>query len=140
MPAAGSRGVYGDDGTVGDFLATQQIDDYLLANDRYATLLGVFRKRIAELVDFEIIEPREFWRIAVREALAETNFDYNPVIEVLFDPDSLGCRGRSNLDTVERHIRELEALIKGQANAAVLATAATMLAVSLSLSPAAAIP
>src|SRR5215469_3612282 len=90
-PAAGSEGVYGQGETVQDFLSAEETQTHLEMNQRYAALLDAFRHKIAELIDFEIIEPREFCRIATREALAETNFDFNPLIEALFDPDSLGC-------------------------------------------------
>ena len=39
---------------------------------RYRPLIPVFRQRVAATVDFERVEPREFWRLAVGEALRET--------------------------------------------------------------------
>jgi Fe-S-cluster containining protein len=134
-PAAGSRGIYGDDGTMQDFLNIQDAAIHLRMNRIYAALLGAFRQRIAELVDFDITEPREFWRIAVREALAESNFDPNPIIEALFDPDSLGCQTDCDTSFVEQHIKEIERRIIHTADPAVLAAAAVMLAVSLGYSP-----
>ncbi len=135
QPAAGSRGLYGNHGSVQDFLGAQGAKSYLQTNRHYASLLGIFRQRIAELSDFEIIEPREFWRVATREALAETNFDFNPVIEALFDPDSLGCRGKSEIDFVEQHVNAIERRIRDEHNPAILAAGAVMLAVCLGYSP-----
>jgi Fe-S-cluster containining protein len=134
-PAVGSRGMYGDHGSVQDFLAAQDAESYLQTNGCYASLLGIFRQRIAELSDFEIIEPHEFWRVAVREALAETNFDFNPIIEALFDPDSLDCRGESEVDFIEQHVKAIERRIRDQHDPVILATAAVMLAVCLGYSP-----
>ena len=84
-PAAGSLGVYGIDGDVNDFLDAQGVGSYLEANARYASLLAVFRERIAATADFDRVEPREFWRRAVREALAESGYDANPLIDAMFD-------------------------------------------------------
>src|SRR5208283_2218704 len=89
-PASGSLGVYGIDGDVGHFLAAQGVAAHLEANARYAPLLAVFRERIAATVDFDRVEPREFWRRAVREALAESNYDANPVIDAMFDAEGIG--------------------------------------------------
>jgi Fe-S-cluster containining protein len=135
-PAAGSEGIYGDRETVQNFLVSQDTERHLAMNRRYAALLGSFRHRIAELADFEIIEPREFWRVARREALAETNFDFNPLIEALFDPDSLGCRTESEMDYAEQHVQRIAQRIRGEQDPNVLAAAAVMLAVSLGYSPA----
>lgn len=135
-PAAGSQGIYGDQQTVEDFLLGQDAGRHLQMNRRYAILLGAFRQRIAELTDFDIVEPREFWRIARREALAETNFDLNPLIEALFDPDSLGCQAESEIDYTEHHLEQIAQLIRAQRDPNVLAAAAVMLAVSLGYSPA----
>jgi Fe-S-cluster containining protein len=140
QPALGSRGTYGDGATVHDFVGTQQAEEYLCAVRHYAALLRVCRERIAELVDFELVEPREFWRVAVREALAEAGFDHNHLTEVLFDPDGLGCSGSSYRATVEQHVREIEGLIRGERDANALATAAALLAVSLGYSPAEIMP
>jgi Fe-S-cluster containining protein len=134
-PAVGSRGIYGDQGSVQDFLAAQGAESYLEANRRYASLLDIFRQRITELSDFEVIEPREFWRVAVREALAETNFDFNPIIEALFDPDRLGCRAASEVDFIEQHVKAIGRQIRHETDPALLAAAAVMLAVSLGYSP-----
>jgi len=134
-PAIGSRGIYRDHETVQDFLVAEGAELYLRTNRRYASLLGIFRLRIAKLSDFDIVEPREFWRVAVREALAETNFDFNPVIEALFDPDSLGYRADSDIDFIEQHVKAIEQLIRSETNPALLAAAAVMLAVSLGYSP-----
>jgi Fe-S-cluster containining protein len=134
-PAVGSAGIYGDHGNVGDFLAAQDAELYLRTNRRYASLLDIFRQRIAELSNFDIVEPREFWRVAVREALAETNFDFNPIIEALFDPDSLGCHGECDIEFIEQHVQELKRRIRDEHDPALLAAAAVMLAVCLGYSP-----
>jgi hypothetical protein len=134
-PAARSRGIYGDDGTTEDFLAAQGAQVYIRTNRRYASLLGTFQQRISELNDFDIVEPREFWRVAVREALAEANFDFNPIIEALFDPDSLGCRAPSDSDFIEQHMKLIEQIIRRESDPALLATAAIMVAVCLGYSP-----
>ena len=84
-PAAGSLGVYGIDGDVDHFVEAQGVAPYFEANARYGSLLGTFRERIAATVDFERVEPREFWRRAVREALAESNYDANPIVDAMFD-------------------------------------------------------
>src|SRR5271155_2390589 len=73
--ASGSIGGYGVDGTVGDFLGQQDVASYLRAGERHAALIAPTRARIAHLADFEKIEPAEFRRVAIREALAETGYD-----------------------------------------------------------------
>ncbi|MFZ1887512.1 MAG: YkgJ family cysteine cluster protein [Candidatus Binataceae bacterium] len=135
-PAPGSLGVYGDDGTVGDFLEAQDVAEFLDANDRYRRLVARMRARIAELVDFEKIEPREFWRCATREALAESGYDPNPLIDVLFDLD--GLVGRRDDEEAEMfvHLAALSIRVGKSADAAAIAAAAVMLAVSLGYSPA----
>jgi Fe-S-cluster containining protein len=138
-PAQGSLGLYGADGTVESFLAAQHVTPYLQTNEHYRGLLPLFRERIAAMVDFEATEPREFWRRAVREALAESNFDPNPLIGALFDPDDLGCRRESDTATVEAHIEALKDLTRRETHADILAAAAVLLAVSLGYSPADAI-
>lgn len=135
-PAAGSPGVYGDDGTVADFLAAQQVDAHLAAVATYASLIPAFRARIAALVDFDRVELREFWRRATREALAESGFDANPLIDALFDPDKLGCAREREDATLIAHRDLLEAMIGRERDANVLAAASVMLAVSLGYSPA----
>ena len=92
-PAAGSLGVYGIDGEVNDFVEAQGVGSYLEANARYASLIAVFRERIAATVDFDRVEPREFWRRAVREALAESGYDANPLIDAMFDAGGIGGAG-----------------------------------------------
>jgi len=138
-PASGSLGVYGESGSVQAFLDGQQVDDYLAANARYRLLVLVMRARIETMVDFEQVEPREFWRRATREALAESNFDANPLIDALFDPGRLGCIRTTAAATVETHLRALEQEILAEHDPAVIAAAAVMLAVSLGYSPAEAI-
>jgi Fe-S-cluster containining protein len=134
-PALGSRGCYGTQGTIHDFLASQAVDQYFEMNRRYTSLLDIFRQRIAELADFDTIEPREFWRVAVREALAENSFDFNQLIEALFDPDSLAHCVYSELEFVEHHVARIEQLIRHEQDPAILASAAILLAVSLGYSP-----
>ena len=97
-PAKGSLGVYGIDGTVNDFVDAQGIGEYLEATARYASLLAVFRGRIAATVDFDRVEPREFWRRAIREALAESNYDANPLIDAMFDAEGFDAGGVSGAD------------------------------------------
>ena len=134
-PALGSLGVYGDRGTVEDFLAAQGVGSHLDANARYSSLLPIYRERIAATVDFDRLIPREFWRRAVREALAESGYDPNPLIVATFDPDRLGCARISDADTVAAHIEVLSEMIRCESNPDVLAAAAVMLAVSLGYSP-----
>jgi hypothetical protein len=135
QPAAGSLGIYGDDRSVDDFLAGQGTEHYLSAVRGYSALLGVCRERIGQLMDFELVEPREFWRIAVREALAESGFDGNHLIGALFDPDALRRVASSDGETVEQHVRELKKLIRAEKEANIVATAAVLLAVSLGYTP-----
>ncbi len=101
-PATGSLGVYGIDGDVNDFVEAQGVAPYLDANARYASLLAVFRERIAATVDFDRVEPREFWRRAAREALAESNYDANPLIDAMFDAG--GVEGLRDAEIVARRI------------------------------------
>jgi Fe-S-cluster containining protein len=131
-PAAGSLGVYGIAGTVNDFVEAQGVNEYLAANARYASLLAMFRERIAEVVDFDRVEPREFWRRAVREALAESNYDANPLIDAMFDADDGGI---DEAPKFAAHVEHLAEMIRRESNAEVLAAAAVMLAVSIGFSP-----
>ncbi|HVC43668.1 MAG TPA: YkgJ family cysteine cluster protein [Candidatus Binataceae bacterium] len=138
-PARASAGVYGLDDTVGEFIAAQGVEGRLALNDRYRPLIATLRDRAAHLLDFDAIEPREFWRAAVREALRETNFDLNPLIDALFDADGAGC-ARAPLDaTVAAHVARLAAMAQREARPAVAAAAAVMLAVSLGYAPSEAI-
>src|SRR5260370_29440632 len=134
-PALGSLGVYSDRGTVDDFLDAQRVGSHLDANARYASLLRIYRERIAVTVDLDRVLPREFWRRAVREALAESGYDPNPLFDATFDPDSLGCARASDADTVAAHIEALTDRIRRESNPDTLAAAAVMLAVSLGYSP-----
>jgi Fe-S-cluster containining protein len=134
--AAGSLGVYGDCGTVDDFLRAQNVGAHLDANASYAALLPIYRERIAATVNFDRILPREFWRCAVREALAESGYDPNLLIDATFDPDGLGCGRASDAETVAAHIEVLSEMIRRESNPDILAAAAVMLAVSLGYSPA----
>lgn len=134
-PAAGSLGVCGDEGTVNDFLEAQDVAPHLAAVARYAGLIPVFRERIAELVDFERVEPHEFWRCARREALAESNFDPNPLIDALFDADRFARGASDSSIAIESHVKALSTMIAESSDASVLAAAALLLAVSLGYSP-----
>ena len=128
-PTADSLSVYGIDGTVNEFVEAQGVDAYLEANARYASLLPVFRERIGQTVDFDRVEPREFWRRAAREALAESNYDANPLIDALFDADGI------DVDTVDAHLKRVAEMIRRESNPELLASAAVILAVSLGFSP-----
>ena len=134
-PAIGSLGVYGDQAAVGDFLAEQQVAPHLEANARYRSLLPKFRERISAIADFDRVEPREFWRRAVREALAESGYDPNAIIDALFDSDSLGCARDDDPATVSAHLAILSTMICDETNPDTLAAAAVLLAVSLGYSP-----
>ena len=138
-PAVGSLGIYGESASVDAFLAAQGVADYLAVNARYRPLILLMRARIETLIDFETVEPREFWRRAIREALAESNYDANSLIDALFDPDVLGCLRDSPSETVSAHLIALERLILAETDPEVIAAAAVMLAVSLGYSPAEAI-
>jgi Fe-S-cluster containining protein len=134
-PAAGSTGIYGDAGTIGEFLSAQGVDDQLDLNERYRPLLAMMRDRVASLTDFETVEPREFWRRAFAEALRETNFDPNSIIDAFFDADGAGCCRESFAATVDAHLSALSAMVRLGSDAVKIAVAAVLLAVSLGLSP-----
>lgn len=132
-PAVGSLGDYGVDGDVKSFLEAQGVGDYLAANARYAALLAVFSERIAATVDFDRVEPREFWRRAIREALAESNYDPNPLIDAIFDASAIA--GLDDTEIVATHVERLAQMIRHESNAEMLAAAAVFLAISLGYSP-----
>src|ERR1700733_5232737 len=134
-PAPGSLGVYGSDSSAGDFIDANGTADYLAAVERYRVLIPIFRARITAMMDFERAEPREFWRRAVAEALRESGFDSNPIIDAIFDPDAHGCPGNDLDATVAAHIALLDQMIRDETDSARLAAAAVMLAVSLGYSP-----
>jgi len=134
-PAPESLGVYGDQAAVADFLAEQQVASHLEANARYGSLLPKFRERIDATVDFDRVEPRELWRRAVREALAESSYDPNPIIDAIFDSDRLGCARDNDAATVSAHLGVLATMIRSETNPATLASATVLLAVSLGYSP-----
>src|SRR5205807_5098268 len=98
-------------------------------------LIPVFRGKVTSLVDFERVEPREFWRRAVAEALLETNYDPNPIIDALCDPDGLGCARATEEETMCAHVAKLIAIAARETDADRLAAAAVMLAVSLGYAP-----
>jgi Fe-S-cluster containining protein len=135
VPAEGSLGIYGKDSTAGDFIDANGIADYLTALERYHELLPTFRERVAATVDFERVEPREFWRRAVIEALLESAFDPNPIIDAMFDPDAHGCAANEIDDAVTAHIAMLDGMARRESDCDRLAAAAVMLAVSLGFSP-----
>ena len=134
-PAIGSLGIYGVACTVADFLDGQQAAPYLDAVARYYPLVASFRERVAAVVDFERVEPREFWRRAAREALAETNYDPNRLIDALFDPDGLGCGRASAEETAVAHVAALGEMAALERDGALIAAAAVMLAISLGYAP-----
>jgi Fe-S-cluster containining protein len=138
-PASGSKGLYGMDGTVGGFLEDQGVAPYLDAVARYTGLLSLMRKRIAGLTDFEKTEPREFRRVAIREALAECGYDYNRLIEALFDSDPHSGLRAGGERCVARHIAALARMVDSETDAAQIASAAALLAVSLGYPPATAL-
>jgi Fe-S-cluster containining protein len=130
-PASGSLGIYGVAGTVAEFLNGQQVAPYLDAVARYYPLVENFRDRVAATVDFERVEPREFWRRAAHEALAETSYDPNWLIDALFDPDGLGCGRLSAEETAVAHVAALGEMAAREQDGALVAAAAVMLTVSL---------
>jgi uncharacterized protein len=130
-PAIGSLGIYGVAGTVAKFLDGQECAPYLDAVARYHPLIGNFRERVAATVDFERVEPREFWRRAAREALAETNYDPNRLIDALFDPDGLGYGRPGAEETAVAHVAALGEMAALEHDGALVAAASVMLAVSL---------
>lgn len=130
-----SRGRYGEDSSAGEFLERQGTGPYFRAIESYYSLIPTFRRLIEEAVDFERVEPREFWRRAVVEALLESNYDPNPLVDAIFDPDGLGCARETVEETVDAHVAKLAQLATRESDAGRLATAAVMLAVSLGYSP-----
>jgi Fe-S-cluster containining protein len=134
-PAQGSLGVYGTDSTAGEFIDANGSAEYLAAIQHYRKLIPIFRARVLATVDFERVEPREFWRRAVVEALCESGFDSNPIIDAMFDPDAHGC-GINHLDeTVTAHVAILVEIVRRETDSDRLAAAAVMLAVSLGYAP-----
>ncbi len=74
-------------------------------------------------------------RSAAREALAETNYDPNRLIDALFDPDGLGC-GRSGAEeTALAHVAALGEMAARERDGALVAAATMMLATSLGYAP-----
>jgi Fe-S-cluster containining protein len=130
-PAEGSPGVYGNDETVGDFVKQQGAQPYLDAVAIYERLLAVFYMRLEQVADFEKVEPREFYRRAVREALAESDYDPNPLIDAMFDADRIVGRLDDECAQIDAHVRALEDMIRNQSNPEYLAAASALLAVSL---------
>lgn len=136
-PAAGSAGVYGTASTVADFLRSQEVAPYLNAVERYRSLIPLMRARIGALIDFDCIEPREFWRRAFHEAMRETNYDPNPLITAIFDADAAVRlqHYHSEGDLIDAHWSAIAELIRGADDPALIAAAALLLAVSLGYAP-----
>src|SRR5208282_5262872 len=111
------------------------IGPYLNAVALYCPLIENFRERVAATVDFERVEPREFWRRTAREAMAETNYDPNRLIDSLFDPDGLGCGRTSAEETAVAHVAALGEMAASERDGAIIAAAAVMLATSLGYAP-----
>jgi hypothetical protein len=82
------------------------------------------------------VESREFWRRAIAEALREMNFDANRIIDAIFDADGVGCARDSIAETVEAHLTALTEIARRETDAATIAVAAVLLAVSLGYPPA----
>lgn len=135
-PAEGSLGIYGTDSTAGYFIDANGTAEYLAAVERYRELIPTFGERVLAIVDFEHVEPREFWRRAVVEALRESGFDPNPLIDAMFDPDAHGCDSDDIDETVTAHVAMLDQMVRHETDRDRLAAAAVMLAVSLGYSPA----
>ncbi len=135
QPAEGSLGVYGDHQTAGDFLARQEVQPYLDGVACYERLLTTFRARLEQIADFERIEPRAFYRRAVREALTESGYDPNPLIDALFDADRIAGRFDDEREAIDAHVRALEAMARSESNPDRIAAASALLAVSLGHSP-----
>jgi Fe-S-cluster containining protein len=133
-PAPGSAGIYGEEQTVAEFLEGQEVEPYLSILAKYERLIEVFRMRIVEVADFEKSEPRRFRARAMREALAESNFEPNDLIDAFFDfePPSDYV---SDYDLIERHIAGLREEIMRESDAEKVAAAAVFLAVSLGHDP-----
>jgi hypothetical protein len=70
-----------------------------------------------------------------REAVAESGFDENLIIDAMFDPDGLGCTRQHEDDTLAAHLSALETLIERETDPDRLAAAAMILAVSVGYSP-----
>jgi len=138
-PAAGSAGIYGDHGIIGEFLRAQDVDERLRLNERYRPLISLLRDRVAGAIDFDTVEPREFRRHAVAEALRETNYDPNSLIDAIFDADGTGCYRESVAATVESHAAALIDIARHESDGVSLAVAAVLLAVSLGYPPSEAI-
>jgi len=134
-PAAGSAGVYGNDSTVAEFVEGQGVASYFAGIDLYAKLIERFRDRIIAIADFDKIELADFRRRAIREALAESNYDYNPLIDALFEADSV-CAGRVLIDLpLSAHIEALSDLLARESDPFRVASASAMLALSLGYRP-----
>jgi hypothetical protein len=117
----------------------QDIFERLKLNYRYRPLISLLRDRAASMTNFETVEPREFRRRAVAEALRETNYDPNSLIDAIFDADGTGCYRESVAATVESHAAALIDIARHESDGVSLAVAAVLLAVSLGYPPSEAI-
>jgi Fe-S-cluster containining protein len=137
-PADGSAGIYSVSSTVAAFLESQGVSSYLKAIEQYHALLAPMRNRIGSLVNFDSVEPREFWRGAFNEAMRESGYDSNPIIDMIFDPDSVVAPDEyvSEPDLIAIHVTRVRDLIERERDGGTIAAAAMLLAVSLGYSPA----
>ena len=72
----------------------------------------------------------------MREALAESNYDANPLIDAMFDVGgSMREVAATICEIVAAHIERLTEMIRREPSAELLAAAAVMLAVSIGFSP-----
>jgi Fe-S-cluster containining protein len=140
-PAIGSAGISGTSSTVAAFLESQGTEAYFAAVGRYRSLLQPMRSRIAALVNFDRIEPREFRRRAFNEAMRESNYDPNPLIDLLFDADNAVAPRQYALESemIEAHLSAIGRLVSRAHDGASVAAAAMLLAISLGYPPSEAI-
>ena len=133
----GVAGVHGSEGTVNDFVDAQGVGEY----PSYRALFVVTRRvSRADRGDGRLRSSRaeEFWRHAAREALAESNYDANPLIDAMFHAEKTRCgRSRDGRQCGNRRgaYRANDGMIRRESNAELLAAAAVMLAVSFGFSP-----
>jgi Fe-S-cluster containining protein len=132
-PEIGSAGEYGIEGTVDNFLEAQETRPYMEALPRYEALLATLRVRAAELAIRDDVEPREFRRVAIREALAESCYDQNPLIDTLYSID--GDHPDDHV-TIDGHCASIADLANKQDSSETVAAAAVFLAISIGFTPA----
>lgn len=134
-PEPRSRGSYGDAATAGDFIDAQGTQPYFAALEIYRTLIPTLRAQVEAIADFDRVEPRDFWRRAVVEALLESGFNPNPLIDAIFDPDRLGSARQTESETIRAHVERLTEMASREDDADRLAAAAVALAISLGYAP-----